>query len=256
MLQFILGLSFINPTGYMSGDSSNYLRLSGRIIEGYGFFLPSSGREGSDEKWFAIWPVGYPLLVSGVAWVLGISTFLASKILNIFLLIFAILALYLVLGRKRLIASFILLTASTLRNYTMTWSEAPFLTALIILCLYLGKIINGDFRVNNQSVMILFFLLILPFLFRYVGLYVIAPVFLVAINLFIKGRKRESIFILIAILFSSIFCLLYLVNNFHLTGYATGMPRPPAHEGNYIFLINLLKSIFQIYTYNSNLGYQ
>ena len=242
---FILGLSFINPTGYMSGDSSNYLRLSGRILEGHGFFLPSNGREGADEKWFAIWPVGYPLLISGVAWVLGISTFLASKILNIFLLFFAILALYLMLGRKGLIASFILLTASTLRNYTMTWSEAPFLTALIVLCLYLGKIINGDFKVNNQSVMILFSLLILPFLFRYVGLFVIAPVFLVAINLFIQDRKRESILILIAIFFSLIFCLLYLVNNFQLTGYATGMPRPPANEENYIFLVNLLKSIFQ-----------
>ena len=122
----------------------------------------------------------------------------------------------------------------------MTWSEAPFLTALIVLCLYLGKIINGDFKVNNQSVMILFSLLILPFLFRYVGLFVIAPVFLVAINLFIQDRKRESILILIAIFFSLIFCLLYLVNNFQLTGYATGMPRTPANEENYIFLVNLL----------------
>ena len=45
----ILGLSLINQTGYMSGDSYNYLRLSGRIIEGHGFFLPSNGREDEVE---------------------------------------------------------------------------------------------------------------------------------------------------------------------------------------------------------------
>lgn len=242
---FILSLSFINPTGYMSGDSSNYLRLSGRILEGHGFFLPSNGREGGDNIWFAIWPAGYPLLISGVAWTLGVSTFLASKILNILLLSLSILGLYIVLGRKGLIASFVLLTASTLRNYTMTWSEAPFLSVLIILCLYLGKLVNGDFKINSQSSIILFTLLILPFLFRYVGIFVMAPTFFVALYLFFLGRKRESILTLIVIFFSFIFCLIYLFNNFKLTGYSTGMPRPPALETNKIFFVYLIKSFFQ-----------
>ncbi len=241
----ILTLSFINPSGYMTGDSYNYLRLSGRIIEGHGFFLPSDGRDGAVEKWFAIWPVGYPVLISAVAFTFGVSTFLASKILNILLISTAILSLYSVLGRKGLIVSFILLTASSFRNYTMTWSEAPFLTSLIILCLFLGKIIDKDFKLKNQYLIILFFLLILPFLFRYVGLFVVAPTFLVAIYLFFQGRKRESFLILVIISFSIIFCIIYLINNFQLTGYATGMARPLTNEENQFLLINLIKSILQ-----------
>ena len=132
---FILISAYSETNGYITGDSSNYLRLSESILEGHGFFLPSNGRQGAVDEWFALWPVGYPVLISVVAWVLGISTFLASKILNIFLLSSTILVLYLNLGRNGLIASLMLLTAGTLRSYTMTWSEAPFLTSLIILCL-------------------------------------------------------------------------------------------------------------------------
>ncbi len=241
----ILSLSLINQTGYMSGDSYNYLRLSGRIIEGHGFFLPSNGRENAVERWFAIWPVGYPILISAVAMSLGVSTFLASKILNIILIFLSIFSLYIALGRKGLIASFILLTASSLRNYTMTWSEAPFLTSLIILCLFLGKIINRDFELKNYNLVILFFLLILPFLFRYVGLFVVAPTCLVAIYLFFQGRKRESIFTLVVTFFSLTFCIIYLINNFQLTGYITGMERPPTYGENRFLLSNLIKSILQ-----------
>ena len=176
---------------------------------------------------------------------LGVSTFLASKILNIILIFLSILSLYIALGRKGLIASFILLTASSLRNYTMTWSEAPFLTSLIILCLFLGKIINRDFELKNYNLVILFFLLILPFLFRYVGLFVIAPTCLIAIYLFFQGRKRESIFTLVVTFFSLTFCIIYLINNFKLTGYITGMERPPTDGENRFLLLNLIKSILQ-----------
>jgi hypothetical protein len=242
---YIIGTLLINPTGYVTGDSANYLWLSGRILDGHGFFLPTDGREGAVERWFATWPVGYSSLISGVSWTLGVPTLLASKILNIFLLSLAVLALYIVLGQNGLIASLVLLTAGTLRNYTMTWSEAPFLTSIIILCLFLGKILNDDQRVSNKSLIILFFLLILPFLFRYVGLFVLMPTFLIAAYLLFLKRKRESYLIMTVIFFAFIFCLIYLINNLQLTGHFTGIERVQATEGNYKLFLSLISATFQ-----------
>ncbi len=242
---FIIGSSLINPTGYITGDSANYLWLSGRILDGHGFFLPTNGRAEATERWFATWPIGYPTLISGVSWTLGVSTMLASKILNIFLLFIAILALYFVLGQNGLIASLVLLTASTLRNYTMTWSEAPFLTSIIVLCLFLGKILNEKQRVEYKSLIALLLLLILPFLFRYVGLFVLIPTFLIAIYLLYLKRKRESYLIVTIIFFAFIFYSIYLINNIQLTGYLTGIERIQTTEENYKLFIELISAIFQ-----------
>ena len=243
---YILISSFSETNGFITGDSANYLRLSERILGGHGFFNPPNGRQEAVDEWFALWPIGYPMLISSIAWILGVSTFLASKILNILLLSSSILLLYFNLGRSGLIVSLMLLTAGTLRNYTMTWSEAPFLTALIVLCLYLGKILNGNIKVNNRNFFFLSILMILPFLFRYIGIFVIAPTFLIAINLIFQGRKRESILTLLSIFFTIIFALIYFINNFYLTGYSTGMIRTSVpYEDYYALLNNLIFGIIR-----------
>ena len=258
---FILGVSVVDPSGYITGDSSSYLRIAGRVLEGYGFFMPSNGQINSTEKWFAIWPIGYPALISSVAWSLGLSTVIASKVVNIIFLILPIIALYISFGRNGLISSFILLTATPLRAYTMTWGEGPFLTAIIILCLYLGKILNEEIKINNKNIVILFTLLILPFLIRYIGLYVLGPAFLVGAFIFFKKRKNESILIMIAIFFALIFCLFYLAINFQLTGYITGMERLPSTESNFELFNFLVKAILQEFilimpNWNSNSNLQ
>jgi len=242
---FILGVSIVDPSGYITGDSSSYLNIAGRALEGYGFFMPSNGQIDSTERWFAIWRIGYPALISAVAWSLGLSTVIASKVVNIIFLTLSIIALYISFGRNGLIASFILLTASPLRAYTMTWSDGPFLTTIIILCLYLGKILNEDIKVNNKNIVILFTLLILPFLLRYIGLYVLGPAFLVGLFIFFKKRKKESILIMIAIFFALLVCLFYLAINFQFTGYITGMERLPSTEGNFELFNILTKAILQ-----------
>lgn len=240
---FIIGSSIIDPTGYITGDSTNYLWLSGRILDGHGFFLPPDGREDSIKRWFAIWPIGYPSLISGISWITELSTMMSSKVLNIFLLFLSIYSLYFVLGRNGLIASLVLLTAGTLRNYTMTWSEAPFLTIILMLCLFLGKIMKNELKLNLKNLTLLFLFLILPFLFRYVGLFVLGPTFLVAIYLLYLKRKKDAVSILIVVIFAFIFCLTYLTNNFHLTGYSTGMERYESPEGNYKLYIDLTSAI-------------
>ena len=148
-------LSYNTANGYISPDSANYLGLAERILSGHGLFVSTDGRTENSEVLFALWPVGYPSLIAFFAWSLGVSTFLASKILNAVLLNLAVFVMYRALGRAGLISAGILLTAGTLTNYTYTWSEAPFLTALIILCLFLAGILNGRYIVTISVTFIL-----------------------------------------------------------------------------------------------------
>ena len=239
----IMVLSYNTSNGYISPDSSNYLRLAERMVSGHGLFIPSNGRQGLDESWFSWWPVGYPALIAFVAWGLGVSTFLASKILNVLLLNSAVFLMYRALGREGLIAAGILLTAGTLTNYTYTWSEAPFLTALIILCLYLGGIVTGRYTVTVSVSFALVGLLIAPFLFRYIGLFAVAPASLVSIYIYTKGRRREAMLAFGASLLATTACFLYLANNIYLTGFLTGLDRIPAPETSSELLWQLTLSV-------------
>ena len=173
----------------------------------------------------------------------SVTTFLASKILNVLLLNLAVFFMYRALGRAGLIAAGVLLTAGTLTNYTYTWSEAPFLTALIILCLYLAGIVKGKYIVTISVALILVCLLVAIFLFRYIGLFAIAPASLVSIYIYNKGRHREALLVFIASLLAAATCLLYLAINIYFTGFSTGMDRIPAPETNFELLWQLSLSV-------------
>ena len=150
---------------------------------------------------------------------------------------------YRTLGREGLIASGILLTAGTLTNYTYSWSEAPFLTTLIILCLYLAEIINGRYTVSVSVAFALVVLLVALFLFRYIGLFAIGPTCLVAIYIYTKGRQREAMMAFGASLFAAAVYFLYLANNIYLTGFLTGLNEIPAPETSSELLWQLTLSV-------------
>ena len=68
----IIVLSYNTANGYISPDSSNYLRLAEQILSGYGSFVPSNGKQGFTEILFVMWPVGYPALIAFADWSLGL----------------------------------------------------------------------------------------------------------------------------------------------------------------------------------------
>lgn len=242
---YVLVSSFSAASGFISPDSSNYLRLAERLLAGHGFFVPADGRIYGQEQWFAVWPVGYSSLIAATSWISGFSVFTASKILNTLLMCANILMLYSAFGRNGLVASLVLLTAGTLQNYTMTWSEAPFLTSLIGLVLFSSKVILGRSRLSAVQCIFLFLLLIFPFLFRYIGLFVMLPAGLLAVYLFRLGRSVDATKVLICTMTATGFCILYLVHNAVQTGHATGVERIPARETNVVLAKNLFISVVQ-----------
>ena len=236
----ILGNSFTTTHGYISPDSANYLRLAERLNSGHGFTFPSDGRLGSEATWFATWPVGYPVLISAFSWLSGTSVFLASKLANTALLCSAIFLMYRFLGREGLFAATVLLSAGTLHIYSMTWSEAPFLFSVVVLCLIMAAILNNDLRVKGPLLLTLPVLILLPFLFRYIGIFVVAPVLLVCIQLVFAGRNKEAFRLALAVSVAVTLCALYLLNNWLQTGFATGAQRIPAPESGLILIKQLL----------------
>ena len=77
--------SYFHPNGYISPDSSHYLKLSQNLIEGKGYYVSTYGITGQDRTFFAIWPAAYPTLIYFAAKLTGLSVFWASKLLNIVL---------------------------------------------------------------------------------------------------------------------------------------------------------------------------
>jgi len=242
---YVLVSSFSVPTGFISPDSSHYLRLAERLLSGHGFFVPADGRSYGQEQWFAVWPVGYSSLIAATSWISGSSVFTASKILNSLLMCTNILMLYSAFGRNGLIASLVLLTAGTLQNYTMTWSEAPFLTSLIGLVLFFSKVIRDKSGLSAMQCVFLSLLLIFPFLFRYIGLFVMLPAGLLAVYLFKSGRSVDAFKVAVCTIAATGFCIFYLIHNAVQTGHATGMQRIPAPETNVMLARNLFISAIQ-----------
>jgi len=239
----ILVRAYVSGDGYVSPDSAQYLRLAERILSGHGLVVPSEGRAGSDTQWFAVWPAGYSTFIAVVAWALDVSTIAASKVLNSALLIIAILALYKQFNRIGLIAALVLLSAGTLENYTMTWSEAPFLTSLILLSLFLGGILNDQVKLSPINMLVFLILVSLPFCFRYIGLFVIAPVFLLSIYFFSSGRTLDAAKTWMVLVLAASLSATYLFNNMLQTGYATGIERIAALETSFELSVSLIAAV-------------
>ncbi len=228
----VLGHAYSSFDGYISPDSANYLRLAERLLDGHGFHVPSDGRDGPSEVWFAIWPPGYSLVIAAVSWVTGASTFLAAKMANVAIFSGSLFLLYRFLGRDSLIAGTLLFSAGTLHIFSMTWSEVPFLASLIFLCLLMGGILTGDRELRGVFLWTLPVIIVLPFAFRYIGIFVLVPVGLVALRLYRDGRSKDALRLVLAAGVAVLICAAYLGHNWLQTGHLTGIERIPAPESH------------------------
>ncbi|MDA9781154.1 hypothetical protein N9535_03255 [Amylibacter sp.] len=240
----IILLSYSSTDGFINPDSAEYLRLSERILSGHGFFVPTSGRiEEGQETLFAVWPIGYSSLIAIVALLSGLSSFAASKVLNCFLITIAIYALFRKFNINGLIAATILLTAGTLKIYTMTWAESAFITSLIVLIVYILSIFDGKIKFNFIACLCLLILSVLPFLFRYIGIFVSAPLLIFSFYMYSLNRRSDGIKIAVIAISAFLICIIYFNINIHFTGHKTGILRAPAPESYSIWFRVLATAI-------------
>jgi hypothetical protein len=236
----ILLNSFLDPDGFLSPDSTYYLRLSKNLLLNEGFKI-ADYQSPDGKSFFAIWPVGYPVLIFIVSKLTGLGVVWASKALNL-LLIAAILLLFKYIFKETAHwAGLIFFIDANVLIFSFTWSEGPFIFFLICISFSLYKCVESNGRIIWLTG--LFLSGIALFMMRYIGLISIGIIGLTAlVNLFRRKWLLSTKLLLIASL-QLIFAGLYLYHNKVASGYFTGMSRDLPRESNLELLNQLLSAL-------------
>lgn len=249
---------YVERTHYISPDSRYYLEVADNIQKGLGpvgpqvFALDSTKTrliplfektpfgqpESYDPQYFAVWPLGYPFSIFSVSKALGVSSFLASKILNIVLLGFDFWFLALLFPQSRLVAYYFG-SFAMLEILSYTWSENLFLT-LWLVWFYFGK---KNFHETNPNPIFrigFFVCLALMPLVRYASV----VFFVGGLGWIWMGNQKKSTKKLAIEVFGlalAATCVaIYLGINYFQTGYPTGMPRLGNQEFSWDLLLGKL----------------
>jgi hypothetical protein len=235
--------SYFNLDGYLSPDSTNYLKLAQNLLEGKGYYVSAFGNTGQDREFFAIWPVGYPTLIFLTAKLTGLSVFWASKFLNI-ILIGVILGIFRALFKHNAyVYGLILLFSAYIEIFSYTWSETLFITALVWFATSIYFFIKDPTRVTFLYFSIMAASLLL-FMSRYIGAFSFGLIGLFGLYYGLVKKDRTKAMVLIGIAIVNIgIMVLYLYHNYIETGFPTGMKRIPSPETNLQLFYMLLKAM-------------
>ncbi|MFD3000001.1 hypothetical protein ACFS7Z_06490 [Pontibacter toksunensis] len=211
----------VEATGYLSPDSVAYLGLAQNITDGHGFYILNE--EGTGRSYFSTWPVGYPVLIYFVSAVTPLSVFWSSKLLNLLLAGLGFLLLRHINRNYSFILASVYCSYTLLEVYSFTWSEAPFLLGLLYLCHLTGKILQlGS---NRKDIVFLLLTCFSLFLMRYIGAFSFSVTALLACYFFYQRKRGTAVKLLFVLFLLGALAGLYLLMNYHLSGYATGFDR-------------------------------
>ena len=237
---------------HISPDSSNYMRAADSILRGNGFYYMA--HSGDRDAWFATWPIGYPFLIACMAFIFQRNVYLASKILSVLLAGVLLILLRCNFKKDAWLYSFCLVNLGFLSIYKFTWSETPFIPALVIFALVLTKIVTGS-HVKKRWYVFLCLSCVLSFSMRYFGAVtvMIAAVFLagyIALYLLVPKFNTKETRGKIAGLFwaeaaSTAAICSYLYMNYRMAGSFTGQDRAVWKDDYYQLAVNLYDALLQ-----------
>lgn len=221
---FVLGRGMM--FGQLGSDSCGYLQLAQQLVDGKGFRLPALGKP---DQWFAVWPVGYPVLIALVAKATGLTVVLASKVANVVLAGVNLWMLRCLLGDAFKPWGALLLLAPMIEISSYTWSEVPFITGLLWLGVALQRFLLQD-RAMPLHAASMALAVVFMFLSRYIGAFGGIVIGLVAMWALWRRDWRRMAWSVAAATLVTGFVLAYLAHNRAEVGLSTGMPRVPAPE--------------------------
>ncbi|MDB5274715.1 MAG: hypothetical protein JWO58_3082 [Chitinophagaceae bacterium] len=207
-------------TSYVSPDSQYYLSAADHLIQGKGLKAINPVAPG-EESYFAVWPAGYPLCIAAVAAIGQTSVLMASKLVNLIFLGLIFMLLYRWFGERAWFVALYFCSYAMLEIYSYTWSEAPFLFFVLLLCYTLTKDMEG--KTDRWLFLRLSGCLILLFLFRYAGLIYYAGIGLIAVYWMYKKNVRRVMQYTGALAMAGVFTLCYFYVNRQMTGHYTGI---------------------------------
>lgn len=215
--------------GFLSQDSWKYIYLVQSIEEGKFCSI--------NNKYFAVFPCGYPFIISIFNFSTNIETIIiTSKFVNFILIFASYLILKKIFYSKSPIPILIILSPITLKISLSTWSENLFLFSTILTLFFIKKVDQND---KNLFKLILLFSLVLGISSRYFFVPFSILIFFSAI--FVYGKIIIPR-ILPSFLLSGIFFLFYFILNYKITGYGFGMERIQSPENIVYLLVIFFKS--------------
>lgn len=214
----IVGLAWFLPDRYLSGDGSAYLLLADLLAHGRHF--------PGEHVALATWPLGYPLLIALSSLVTGLDAFWASKVTNIALVGGVFVVLRASFGTRAPAYAATFLTASMLTILTNTWSEVPFVAALVLLALALRRF---NARPTVATAALVAATCFAVFLSRYIGLFAVGAVGVTALWHLLRHDRRGFVLLTAAAALAAALALTYLAANAARLGHSTGIPRIANH---------------------------
>ncbi|RZS98271.1 hypothetical protein BC751_3912 [Cecembia calidifontis] len=235
-------------TNYQSPDSFFYLQAAENLLTGKGMVAPYTYPfdATSPVQYFAIWPIGYPLLIAALGLLIP-DLLWASKVVNLLFLAGMVILLYKRFGKFGPWAALAFVSYGMMEVYSHTWSEGPFLFFVLAFVVLLEK--------NNTSKYwkILTLVLIGLFTLRYAGIIFWAFLFFHFLyTYFYLGTKKQKHYAYTLAL-SALYLLAYLGFNYWQTGHLTGAPRIyPGQESTNTFLYYLGRGVLNIFAFARN----
>lgn len=226
--------SYVESTHFVTPDSEFYFRVAENITNGKGMIAPEvyPFNENTEEVHFAVWPVGYPLLIAFVSKASGLSVLVASKVVNVVFLGFIFLLLHHWFKKEAWLPALYFFSFAKMEVFSYSWSEGVFLFFVLLLCYWLS---NLDSRFLMLKVI---FTLVALFLLRYAGIVFFLYVGVFGFYRYYKGDKKQAYALIASVFFALIPCLVYLWNNQVQNGYYSGLERFTPDEMSNWFAIS------------------
>lgn len=237
-----------------SPDSVAYLDIANNIKNGHGFTATDFSLDNAGKQTFTIkryWPPLYADLLSvfidDASDVKTVS--IISRILLAISIVFVFFITYESIGSAALLSSLLLcITVPIITIYTYAWSETLFIPILIIIIWASIEYLELSRRPPIYRVaisLILLTMLIMLAYTRYIG---IAFAVLLPVIYFFSNRDTLDRILLPAAALVYITAVGYLLyENYIITGYISGMARPPSDETITEILIDVYHAILTIF---------
>lgn len=230
-----------NSLGFVSPDSWNYLRLAESFSKGDGCSIGG--------EYFAVFPCGYPALISLTSWATSLDLFSSSKLLNVFALALSVFFVYQA-TKNFLLGVLILLNPITLAIGHYTWSENAFLLAVSLVFYASTKAFYGS------SGLKLALPILAGLLVGVTSRYFFGPyAFLMFISIWLVYGRLVAVRVFPYFAIAGIVFFGYYVFNKVMTGHGSGMPRIPSPESLVFLFAHFVKySVKQLVIYAAALS--
>lgn len=243
---FIIFQTIYDENGFITSDSAHYLQLAQNILNGEG--LSTENYVAEMSTYFATWPIGYPLLIASISFVTGIGVVWASKIVNMICLLFCLILLERLFGRRSVTVALVFFISTFTALFVYTWSEVPFLLGMLWLIFGLVRYIQTE---KMGYVLHLFLAALFLFLMRYIGLIGGGIIGLVGFYYLFKKQWKPMLTLWITGCLTFAVAGIYLAVNYFNTGLMTGMERIPRKETTDEFITMLKEAIVSEFNFFS-----